>query len=135
MNCNCKRFGIAALVGFIFVFGYEFVVHGILLLPTYELTPELWRPMEEHQAYIPFMTAMQVLTTVVLCYIYTRNHEGKGISEGIRFGVMFGILFGLMQASAFAWMPISMTLAAAWFAAALVKTIGLGIIFSLIYKE
>lgn len=134
-NCNCKRFGIAALVGFIFVFGFDFVVHGILLLPTYDLTPDLWRPMEEYESMVPFMTAMQVLTTVALCYIYTRNHEGTGISEGIRFGIMFGIFLGLMQASSYAWLPISAALAGYWFVAALVKTIGLGVIFSLLYKD
>lgn len=132
---NKKRFAICSLVGFAFVFAYEFVVHGILLVPTYELTPELWRPMEEYQSYMPFATGMQLLTTAVLCYIYTRHHEGKGVGEGVRFGVMVGLLLGLMQFSSFAWMPISMTLAAAWLVVAIVKTVGLGVIFSLIYKE
>ncbi len=132
---NYKRFALCTLAGFIFVFAYEFIVHGILLVPTYELTPNLWRPMEEYESFIPFMTAMQIITTMVLCYIYTRHHENKGITEGLRFGAMLGLLLGLMQFASYAWLPISIGLALAWLGVTFIKTIGLGIIFSLLYKN
>ncbi len=132
---NIKRFAICSLVGFAFVFAYEFVIHGILLVPTYEQTPQLWRPMKEYESFMPLATTMQLLTTAVLCFIYTRHYEGKGLGEGMRFGIMMGLLLGLMQFSSYAWMPISMMLAGSWLVVTLVKTIGLGVIFSLIYKK
>jgi len=131
---NIKRFALCTFIGFFFVFGYEFIVHGMLLLPFYDQTPQLWRPMEEYQSFIPFMTIMQLLTTTALCYIYTRHHEGKGMREGLRFGIMFGVLLGLLQMGSFAWMPISFILAALWFITTLVQTICLGLIFSRLYK-
>lgn len=132
---NIKRFFISVLIGFAFVFGYEFLIHGILLVPSYELTPQLWRPTEEFENFMPFATAMQFLITATLCFIYTRHHEGKGIGEGFRFGVMFGTLLGLGCMAAYAWMPISFTLAVSWFFACFFKIIGLGVIFSLAYKK
>lgn len=132
---NCKCFAICIIVGFAFVFGYEYVVHHILLGPTYETTPQLWRPMETMEQFMPIMLGVQILTVSILCYLYTLGHEGKGIGEGIRFGLVVGLLLGVMQGSAYVWMPISQMLALSWFAAVLVKTIGLGIIFSLIYKK
>ena len=132
---NIKRFSLCSFVGFIFIFIYEYLIHGVLLVPTYELTPQLWRPMESMQEFMPIMTAVQLLTAAILCFIYTRHHEGKGISEGLRFGAMLGLLIGMLSFSSYAYMPISITLGLSWFGACFVKTIGLGVIFSLLYKN
>lgn len=135
MQLNVKRFALTTLAGFIFIFAFEFVVHGILLADTYEQTTHLWRPMEDMASYMPFMHAMQLAFVTILAFIYTRHHEGKGLSEGIRFGSYLGLLLGVVMISMYAWMPISFTLAAMWFAATLIEIIALGIIFSLIYKN
>ena len=132
---NIKSFALCTIVGFVFVFIYEYIVHGVLLVPAYEQTPELWRPMEEYESFMGFAITMQILTTAALALIYTRHHEGKGFKEGIRFGVMLGILLGLLQFSSFIWMPISIMLAGAWLVTSFLKTVGLGIIFSLLYEN
>ena len=132
---NKKRFAISTLVGFALLFILDFIIHGILLTPLYEQTADLWRPMEEYESFMPFATAMQFIMVAVLCFIYTRHHEGKGLSEGVRFGVMFGFLIGIMQFSTYAWMPIPITLASAWFVTGFVEIILIGISFSLLYKK
>ena len=132
---NIPRYLIASLVGFVFIFAYEFVVHGILLVPTYDTTPDLWRPEEAMATFFPFMLLTQIVRSFALCFLYTRHHEGKGIAEGLRFGVIVGFLFGVMQASSYAWMPISAALAGYWFISAFFEAIALGVIFSLIYKK
>lgn len=132
---NKKRFAACVVVGFIFTAIYDYVVHGIMLTSIYEQTPELWRSPETMNEYIPFMNGMQFTITAVLTFIYTRHHEGKGIAEGLRFGIMFGLLMGLMQFSAYAWMPISITLASLWLISAMAYTMILGVLFSVIYKK
>ena len=132
---NIKRYALSTIVGFVFTLMFDYVVHGVLLVPTYEQTPQLWRPLEEMNNYIPFMNAMGLFVTATLAFIYTRHHEGKGITEDVRFGVMFGLLLGLLQLNAYAWMPISLSLGLSWFAAEFVKTVVLGVIFSLLYKK
>ena len=132
---DIKRYALSVFAGFIFVFIYEFIVHGILLIPTYDQTPSLWRSVEDMQNYIPFSTIIQLMTTAILAYIFTLNYEAKGLVEGLRFGVIFGLIFGLYAASPISWMPISAALAFYWFIATFVKTVILGLIFSFIYKR
>ncbi|MBI1302002.1 MAG: hypothetical protein GC137_10175 [Alphaproteobacteria bacterium] len=131
MKIDIKRWLIAGTLGFIFTFGYEYVVHGILLVDIYSTTPGLWRSEEDMANYIVFMTVVQFLTSFVLAFIYAQNHEGKGLIEGIRFGAMFGILFALQSAAPYAWMPISLSLASLWALTGFTKLLALGILFNL----
>ncbi|MGB4057497.1 MAG: hypothetical protein WBK77_05390 [Alphaproteobacteria bacterium] len=128
------RFLPAVLLGFGFIFLSGFILHGQILMSTYEQTPQLWRTPEEMGQYFPFMLLMQFLTAFFVGVLYIKNHEGKGACEGIRFGIMVGLLMGVLHMCAYAWMPISLNLALAWFADGLIKGLGLGLIFSLIYK-
>ncbi|MCI5060309.1 MAG: hypothetical protein MRY79_04470 [Alphaproteobacteria bacterium] len=132
---NKQRFALSVIAGFVFIFAYEFLVHGILLLPTYETTPHLWRAPEEMGDYSIFMFAMQFLMSAVLCFIFTRNFEDKGIGEGARFGAMMGLLLGLAMFASYAWMPISIGLALGWLVTTFVEIVILGVIFSLLYKK
>ncbi len=132
---NTKRFIFSALAGFIFIFAFEFIFHGMLLKPAYEQTASLWRSPEEMQNFFQWSLMTQILFAGMMAYIFTRNFEGKGIGEGVRFGLMFGILMGVAQFGMYAYMPIPMSLALAWAGGAVVEMTGLGIIFALIYKK
>ncbi len=132
---NIVRFVMSILAGFVCIFGFDFLVHGILLAETYQETVHLWRPMEEMQNYMPLTMGVQFAYAVILAFIFTRHYEGKGIVEGVRFGVMMGALVGVLQISAYAYMPISLFLGLAWSGAYLVQAIIVGIVFSLLYRS
>ena len=134
MKCPCpKAFGLCVVAGFIFIFVTDFIIHGQLLAGMYENTSHLWRPEEE--MVMPWMFAVQILIVLITASIYGPGHEGKGIGEGVRFGVMLGALFAVMMASSYAWMPIPIQLAIGWGAAGFVQGLGLGVIYSLLYKQ
>lgn len=128
-----KRFPLIVLAGFAFTFVYEFLLHGNILMGMYEQTSHLWRAEEDMK--MGLMMLNQFLTTAILAFIFTRNYEGKGLCEGIRFGVMMGLLMGVMSAAAYIWTPIPGALAVGWFLGGLGWGLGLGIIFSLLYKK
>ena len=132
---NIPRFLLSIIIGFIFVFGFDYLVHENLLMDLYEQTASLWRPVESMEEFFPLMIARTLLLVAIPGYIYTRNHEGKGIGEGIRFGVIIGLFVGIGWAGMIAYMPIPVTLAGAWFAASFIQMVGLGFLFSLIYKN
>lgn len=132
---NKQRFTFCVLAGFIFIFAFDFLLHGILLKPSYEQTANLWRSPEVMQEFFGWMLAVQFGITAVLAYIFTRNFENKGITEGIRFGFMIGLFSGISQFGMYAYMPIPISLAIASFTGAVIEFIGLGIIFSLLYKK
>lgn len=140
-NLKCPITGVSipwflltVVAGFVFIFGYQYVVHGILLMPTYELTPQLWRTEPEMQAMFPWCIGFKLLLVAITAMLYTRNHEGKGVMEGVRFGVLLGLLMGVMMMSSYLWMPISFDLALGWLAAGFGEGLGLGVIYSLIYR-
>ncbi len=140
MNCPCtgvniSRFVLSVIVGFVFIYGFDYLIHVEWLMNTYEQTPELWRPEDTMTQYFPWMMLCQFLTVVFVGFIYTRKHEGKGLSEGIRFGIMIGLLIGTLMMIPYAYLPISLSLALSWGAAGFGTGLGLGMIFSLIYKD
>ncbi|MEM7618192.1 MAG: hypothetical protein AAF244_02295 [Pseudomonadota bacterium] len=132
---NCKRYALSVIAGFIFVFVFEYMLHGNLLMGLYEQTSNLWRSTEEMEKYAPFMGLVQFLTVVILAFIFTCNFENKGVTEGARFGLLIGLLFGVGMIGMYAYMPIPMALAVAWFIGTLIEMTALGIVFSLTCKE
>ncbi|MCB1721182.1 MAG: hypothetical protein H6860_03145 [Rhodospirillales bacterium] len=132
---NIPRFLISTIIGFAFVFGLDFLIHQNLLSDIYQQTMHLWRPMDEMASFMPYMFGYQALLVIIIGFIYTRNHEGKGITEGLRFGLQIGVLLALLNAAAYIWMPIPKELALAWAGAGLGTGLGLGVIFSLLYKK
>lgn len=132
---NIPRFLLASVIGFIFVFGYDYLVHHVLLMETYETTADLWRAPETMEQFFPYMLGYQALYVIFLGFIFTRNFEGKGIMEGVRFGIALGLLLALCNAAAYIWMPIPLNLALAWGGCAIGSAIGIGVIFALLYKK
>ncbi len=129
------RFIPAVLAGFVFLFAYEWALHGVLLMDIYLQTPNLWRTPEDMTALFPFQLLGQFALTFVSALLFTRHYEAKGVMEGVRFGGWLGLVFGVMMASSFVWMPISGTLAVAWFVGGLLQGVGLGVIFALLYRK
>lgn len=132
---NIPRFLLATVIGFAFIFGYDYLVHHILLNDIYLQTAEMWRPMDQMINFMPYVFIYEALLVMIVGFIYTRNHEGKGILEGLRFGLPLGALIALLNGSAYIWMPIPKTLALGWAGAGLGAALGIGIIFSLLYKK
>lgn len=130
---NKKRYVISVLVTFVFVFLYDFLVHGYLLTDLYNQTAQLWRPEEEYK--MPFMFMSELGFSAVLAYIFTLNYEGKGIGEGIRFGLCMGMFLGAIEIGKYSYMPIPMVLMLSWVLAALLIGLGSGVVLSLVYKR
>lgn len=130
---NKQRYVISVLVTFVFVFLYDFLVHGFLLKDIYVQTKELWRPEEEYKMFVMIMS--QLGFSAMLAYIFTLNYEGKGIGEGIRFGLYIGMLLGVIEIGKYSYMPIPMVLMLSWVLAALLIGLGSGVVLSLVYKR
>lgn len=132
---NIPRFLIASIAGFLFLFGFDYLVHHIWLNEAYVEHVDLWRPAENMESFYPYMIARQILLVWLIGYIFTRNFEEKGLLEGIRFGLPVGLLLGLIMASSYIWMPITSELALGWLVSGIGTGLGLGIIFALLYKK
>lgn len=134
MYFNVKRWFLSSVIGFLFILGYEYVVHGVLLTDLYEQTPEVWRNEAEMELTQPYMFVLQYMMAAALSYIFTLNYEERGLGEGWRFGVIFGVVFALEAAAPYAWLPISPDLTLYSAVAAFIKILALGFIFALAYR-
>ncbi len=140
MHCPCSgvnipRFLLSVVAGFIFVFGLDFVVHQNLLVELYEQTKDLWRFEETMAEFFPLYLGHSLLLVVITGFIFTRHFEGKGVCEGLRFGAMIGVLLALMSSCSYIWMPIPLALALGWAVSGFATGLGLGVIYSLIYRK
>ncbi len=98
----------------------DFLIHGMLLQSTYEATANLWRPMEEMNAFLCYGVKLGFSVCFVL--IYALLISEKSLHNGIKYGLLLGLGNGLMALGSYVYMPIPLTLAEAWLAAALVQT-------------
>lgn len=129
-----KRLVPAIIAGFIFVFAYEWLLHGILLRSIYETTPQVWRAKAEMSQFLPYLFGGQLLMTIFLGLIFAKGYENRGYSEGIRYGMLMGFFISSMHLTGYAIQPVSATLALCWILGSIVEMIGLGIIFAAICR-
>ena len=132
---NIKRYVAATAILFVFIFAYESFVHGFLLIGIYNETPSIWRNYNQMIAYVPFNTVIMTLLSIWITFIFTRLFREGGWKNGLLFGLYFGVLSGIQAVGAYYYLPISVTLAAAWFIVYLVQSIIGGFLIGLIYCE
>jgi hypothetical protein len=131
---NTQRYILSVVAVFAFMFAYEFVVHGHLMMPIYNEFQQLWRPEEAMRELFPWSLGIGLALAVAISWLYTRHYEGRGIQEGVRFGLYVGVIMGLVQMGTYVYLPISLELALTWFAGYVIEGLGAGIILSLTYK-
>ena len=122
-----KRTILAIIAVFITWSILDFLIHGLILRPTYEATANLWRPMDEMK-----MALMYFVTLVFsMCFvtIYGLMVGQKTLLSGIKFGILFGLATGItMGFGSYSYMPIPLSLAWSWFFGSWIEAITAGVI-------
>lgn len=135
MIMNVKRYLLAALALFVFMFFYEWLLHGLILKGMYHMTPKVWRHVEEMSGNMSKMIGFQIILSAWLTFIFTQVYKAGGASNGLRFGAYFGVFAGLLSASWYLWLPISAALAWSWFFGNIVQGLAGGWIIGSIYRK
>jgi len=115
-----KRNLLAIIAVFVVWSILDYLIHGMLLQSSYEATANLWRPMEEMNPFLCYGVKLGFSICFVL--IYDLLISEKSLHNGIKFGLLLGLGNGLMALGSYVYMPIPLTMAEVWFAAALVQT-------------
>jgi hypothetical protein len=131
---NIKRLLAAIVVGFIVVFGTDFLIHAIWLHSDYEATKELWRPEAEMNSRFHWMLIAQFLCAAAFVIIWAQGFAGRSIAAAIVFGLLIGISQQVWVIISHVVSPLPGILAAKWFFAGLTQSVLLAIVTSLIYK-
>ena len=132
---NIKRYVLAVIILFLFIYAYESVVHGVLLMNIYNETPNLWRNYDEMMSYLPFHIVLMAILAIWITFIFTQFFKEGGVQNGFYFGLYLGILAGLHAAGAYFYLPISASLASIWFITYVIESTLGGMIIGLIYRS
>ncbi|MEW5807274.1 MAG: hypothetical protein AB1756_08025 [Acidobacteriota bacterium] len=135
---NVKRWFIAFIVVFIIFFALDWFFNSVCLMKQYEATAHLWRPKDEMMGFMPVWIVIDIIWSLLFCYIYTKGYEGKGkgIAEGLRYGLWLGLFVTIpMALGVYTYMPIPGRLALGWFITGMFTYLLCGLVLGLIYKK
>ena len=133
MTLNTKRFIIAVIAVFVSFQILDFIIHFIILGPTYQEYKDLWRPDMMSKLWIMYISSF--ILSFLFIYIFAKGYEGRGLAEGIRYGIIIGLLIYAVGAlNQYAVYPISFSLAVKWFVYGMIEFIICGIVAAWIYR-
>lgn len=133
-NSKCCRVAMATAAAFIAIFAFDWLYHGVVLMPIYEATASLWRPMAEMEGMMLWCILRHAMEAVILAWIFSRNYEGRGPIEGVRFGIYVGALLGVVHAGMYIYLPIPGSLAIYWFNGELLRGVLAGVAMAMVYS-
>src|SRR2546430_11940348 len=85
-----KRFILAFVAAYIFIFFWGWLLNGVLLKDIYVQTPNLWRSQSEMMSLFHWIIIGQALIVFAFVMIYASGFAGGGVMAGIRLGVLLG---------------------------------------------
>ena len=87
-----KRFSLAFLAAFVFIFLWGWLYNGVFLKDVYAQTQSLWRPQNETMNLFHWIIIGQAILALAFVMIYASGFAGGGVAAGIRLGIMLEIL-------------------------------------------
>lgn len=132
---NMKRFLLAVVVGFLFVLGSDFLIHGVWLAGDYKASSGVWRPDADMQAaFFPWIVGAQVLAALSFVLLWAKGFAGRDLGTGAIVGLYMGMFQSIWALVNYAVIPIPRAVAIKWFLVGILQAILLGIIVAAIYK-
>lgn len=112
----------------------DFVIHQLILGPSYMATAQLWRAPEEMK--MGLMHVVTILSAIAFVAIYIRLIGNKSLCKALEYGCWFGFGAGVsMGYGFFAVSPIPYYMAFTWFIGSWVQGLAAGLVTGLIAKE
>src|SRR5438128_8750185 len=101
-----KRFILAFVAAYIFIFFWGWLLNGVVLKDVYAQTPNLWRTQSEMMSLFHWIIIGQALIVFAFVMIYARGFAGGGVMAGIRLGVLLEIAGIGMRVGFYSMQPI-----------------------------
>jgi hypothetical protein len=131
---NWKRFVIAFIAAYVFIFFWGWLLNGLVLKDVYAQTPNLWRTQSEMMSLFHWIIIGQALVVFAFVMIYASGFAGGGVIAGIRLGILLEIAAIGMRMGFYAVQPIPGKLILYGSAGGLIEMIIVGAMVGAIYK-
>ena len=125
---------LAAVAVFVAWEALDFVIHQLILGPTYATLPQLWRPQGEMKLGVMFLVVF--IAALAFAALYAYFVRPKSVAAAVRFGLVWGIGAGVaMGYGSYAVMPLPYSMALTWFLGTVVEGCVAGALVGIIVKE
>lgn len=128
-----KGMFLGGLAAFVFVFLFEFLVHGFLMMGLYESTMNVWRPQAESNMAV--MLLSQFLFAMAVAFFYPIVGPDKDCKKAGPFGFGLGLVLAMPQIASYSYLPIPISISLLWAAAAFVKALGSAFIAAKVFNK
>src|SRR5947207_15736198 len=129
-----KRFILAFVAAYIFIFFWGWLLNGVLLKDIYVQTPNLWRSQSEMMSLFHWIIIGQALIVFAFVMIYASGFAGGGVAAGVRLGVLLEILAVGARCIIYATQPFPVKLLVLVSIGGFIEMIVTGVIVGAIYK-
>jgi hypothetical protein len=133
---NFKRIALAALACWVLYMALSYVVHGVLLRPTYLKYGGAMRAEAQAASILPIGFAGALAGFFAFVYAYARGcRDRSSIQDGLQFGLLVAVMIcGFATVWEYMVWPMGPRLFGAWVVDFLVEFSIYGILTGLIYK-
>jgi hypothetical protein len=131
---NPKRFLIAFIATFVFIFLFGFLWYGNLMHEIHNEVPTLWRTEADFGSHFPWLILGHIVMAFFLTMIYARFVPGGGVAAGVGLGIMVAFLYIGNNLITFAVQPLTVKILGGWIAGNLLEFGIAGAIVGAIYK-
>ena len=134
---NIKRFWIAVLAVYIIAQLTGYLIHVVMLGPTYEAegVKEIFRNMEEMNSKMWIIYVTDLVWVFFFTYIFIKGYENKGLLEGLKYGVYIGLFIPFVFAfQSYVVYPLPYSLIFQWFLYGVIQCVIYGMVVAAIYK-
>jgi len=129
-----KRFILAFVAAFIFIFFWGWLYNGVLLKDVFAEAQSLFRPREEMMSLFRWIVIGQAGLALAFVMIYASGFAGGGIAAGVRLGIMLEILAIGARCTIYATQPFPAKLLVLISLGGFIEMIVTGVIVGAIYK-
>ncbi|HSV97563.1 MAG TPA: hypothetical protein VLM75_11615 [Spirochaetota bacterium] len=130
---NIKRYLLASAAVFILFQITGYIVHGLLLMKTYESLSALWRP--DMMSLMWMMHITGAVYTLTFMYIYTRWRRTGNIAEALAYGAVIALFMNLTGVvNQHVVFPVPLALTVQWLVYGSVEIFLGAIVAALVYR-
>ena len=124
---------------FVTLFLFQWLFHGVYMMPQYEATASMWRSKEEMQSMmgICILTKLIIACAISCLYFWVAKgceSQGKCTRQGAKFGFKIGLILGAHDFASYAWLPIPMDMAVSWFIGDVIMGILIGVVLAYVTR-
>jgi hypothetical protein len=131
---NWKKFFIAFIAAFVFLFLFGFIWYGNLMHGIHNEVPALWRPEAEFGNYFAWLIFGHVVMAFFLTMLCARYSPVGGAGGGARLGLMTALVYVGNDFIMYAVQPLTMKILCGWIVGDLIMFAVAGAIIGGIYK-